>query len=252
MSTASSLSPNQPVAANVRAICAHLRANGSAEHAAGVQWFFKEEIRSHGWYTAPLRAYARVVHRALAADPAALLDAAEALFASPVLEEKVLAVTMLQPSLRHFGGAELRRFAGWLAHVSSWADHDALAMCLIGPLIAADPRRARRVFAWARSRSRWHRRAAAVALIHGVRRGAFTAEATRIARALAGDEDDMVQKGLGWLLREWGKARPQETEPLLLAMRGRTSRLVLRTACERLPPAARARVLGQAPTTSSS
>ena len=253
MTTASLVSPNRPVAANLRAICAHLGAHGSPEHAAGVQWFFKEQVRSHGWYTAPLRAYAREVHRALASDRAALLAAAEALFAREVLEEKILAVTMLQPSLRHFGDAEFRRFEGWLAHASSWADHDALAMCLLGPLIGADPRRARRAFAWARSRSRWHRRAAAVSLIHGVRQGGLTAEATRVTRALAADRDDMVQKGLGWLLREWGKVRPQETVPLLLAMRGTTSRLVLRTACERLPAAARARVLRRAaPPTSSS
>jgi len=32
-----------------------LKRGGSAEHAAGVQWFFKEEIKSHGWYTADLR-----------------------------------------------------------------------------------------------------------------------------------------------------------------------------------------------------
>lgn len=29
-----------------------LKDGGSAEHAAGVQWFFKDEIKSHGWYTA--------------------------------------------------------------------------------------------------------------------------------------------------------------------------------------------------------
>jgi 3-methyladenine DNA glycosylase AlkD len=251
MTTVAPLSPDRSVAANVRAISAHLAAHGSAEHAAGVQWFFKEAVRSYGWYTAPLRAYARSVHGALASDPAALVGAAGALFARPVLEEKILAVTMLQPSVRHFGAAEFRRFEGWLAHVSSWADHDALAMCLIGPLMAAHPPRSRRVFVWARSRSRWHRRASAVALIHGVRHGGFTAEATRITRTLATDDDDMVQKGLGWLLREWGKVRPEETEPLLLAIRGRTSRLVLRTACERLPAAARARVLGRASTSSS-
>ena len=56
-----------------------------------------------------------------------------------------------------------------------------------------------------------------------------------MTHALAGDRDDMVQKGLGWLLREWGKVRPAETVPLLMAIRGRASRLVLRTACEKLP-----------------
>ncbi|MGB6385594.1 MAG: hypothetical protein WBE52_03735 [Terriglobales bacterium] len=32
-----------------------LKNGGSADHATGVQWFFKEEIKSHGWYTAALR-----------------------------------------------------------------------------------------------------------------------------------------------------------------------------------------------------
>jgi len=244
MPTPALSAPNRTVAARARAICRHLKANGSPEHAAGVQGFFKEHVRSYGWYTAPLRAYARTVHRELAADPAMLLAVAETLFASPVLEEKVVAVTMLQPSLRRFGAGEFRRFARWLDHVSSWADHDALAMFLLGPLMADHPADVRRVFGWARARDRWHRRAAAVSLIHGVRRGLFAGEATRVTHALAGDGDDMVQKGLGWLLREWGKVRPAETEPLLLHIRGRTSRLVLRTACERLPAAARTRVLG--------
>jgi len=237
--------PTRPIVSQVRAICRHLETRGSPEHAAGVQWFFKEAVRSHGWYTAPLRAYARTVHRALASDQARLLAVADALFARPVLEEKVVAVTMLQPSLRRFGAAEFRRFERWLDRVSSWADHDALAMFLLGPLMADDPARASRVFRWARASDRWHRRAAAVSLIHGIRRGGFTAEATRITHALAADHDDMVQKGLGWLLREWGKVRPADTEPLLLDIRDRTSRLVLRTACERLPAAARARVLGR-------
>jgi hypothetical protein len=126
----------------VRAICRHLETNGSPQHAAGVQWFFKEAVRSHGWYTAPLRAYARTVHRALAADPGVLLAVADALFARPVLEEKAVAVTMLQPSLRRFGAAEFRRFERWLDRVSSWADHDALVMFLLGPLMADDPARA--------------------------------------------------------------------------------------------------------------
>jgi 3-methyladenine DNA glycosylase AlkD len=82
-----------------------------------------------------------------------------------------------------------------------------------------------------------------VSLIDGVRRGAFSAEASAIAHRLAGDRDDMVRKGLGWLLREWGKARPHEAVPLLMDIRPRTSRLVLRTACERLPARERTRIL---------
>jgi 3-methyladenine DNA glycosylase AlkD len=229
----------------VRRIVTHLKTHGSPERAAGIQRFFKEEARSHGWKTADLRRYARTLGDELRADPAALLDVAEALFQSVVLEEKGLGVLILQRSLRTFGPAEFRRFERWFRHVASWADHDALAMFLIGPMMTAEPSRSARALSWTRSTDRWHRRAAAVSLIDGVRHGLFTAEAATVTDRLMADRDDMVQKGLGWLLREWGKVRPGETVPLLMSIRERTSRLVLRTACERLPPASRARILAK-------
>ena len=111
--------PHTSPASIVRGIVAHLREDGSPEHAAGVQWFFKEEVRSHGWYTAALRRYARALHHQLAADQALMLEVAGRLFAGSYLEEKALAVTMLQPSLRRFGSTEFRRFETWLGQVSS-------------------------------------------------------------------------------------------------------------------------------------
>jgi 3-methyladenine DNA glycosylase AlkD len=57
------------------------------------------------------------------------------------------------------------------------------------------------------------------------------------------DEDDMVQKGLGWLLRETAKANPERTIPYLMSIRAKAPRLVLRTACETLPVAIRKKVL---------
>jgi len=228
----------------VRDIVAHLKAHGSPEHAAGVQWFFKEEVRSHGWYTADLRRYARVLHKELAPGQPLLLDVAERLFAGSVLEEKALAVTMLEPSLKRFGGAEFARFERWLGKVSSWADHDALAMYLIGPMMVAEPERAKRPLCWSSSPNRWRRRAAAVSLIHGIRRGLFYGEARAVTERLVADRDDMVQKGLGWLLREWGKYDPKAALPVLMDIRARAARLVLRTACETLTPAQRKHILG--------
>jgi 3-methyladenine DNA glycosylase AlkD len=254
--------PVKGAAAQVKAIRAHLEAHGSTEHAAGVQWFFKEEVRSYGWYTADLRTYARELHKGLSADPPLMLDVADRLFNGKSLEEKALAVVMVARSLpapraaarraktpprAAFvpGNAEFARFVSWLDTVSTWADHDALAMFLIGPMLVAVPSRARQVHRWARSKNRWRRRAAAVSLIRGIQQGLFVEDATRVTRALSADPDDMVQKGLGWLLRVWGSVRPAELVPLLVDIRPRTSRLVLRTACERLPAAERERVLAR-------
>ena len=239
------MTPYTSPARRVTAIRKHLRTHGSEEHAAGVQWFFKETIRSHGWYTDDLRRYASVVHKTVAADPACALAVADALFHSAVLEEKILAVFLAQPMMLRVGAREFTRFDRWLDQVASWADHDALAMFVLGPLFIADTSRVRRVFAWARSRNRWRRRASAVTLIHGVRKGLFKTEAAAIADRLVGDTDDMVQKGLGWLLREWCKHHPADAIPVVMKIRPDAYRLVLRTACETLTPAQRRRILGR-------
>ncbi|HSP92544.1 MAG TPA: DNA alkylation repair protein [Vicinamibacterales bacterium] len=239
------MQPKRSVPSVAQAIVRHLKAHGSPEHAAGVQRYFSEPVRSYGWYAADLRRYAKTLHARLAADPALLIDVAERLFAGAVLEEKALAVTMLEPSLKRFGGAEFARFERWLGKVRSWADHDALTMCLIGPMMVAEPARAKRPLRWAASPNRWRRRAAAVSLIHGIRRGRFYREATTVTARLVDDRDDMVQKGLGWLLREWAKHDPKAALPVLIDIRPRASRLVLRTGCEKLSPAQRAVVLGR-------
>ena len=110
-------------------------------------------------------------------------------------------------------------------------------------MVAAKPARTRNVFRWLKSPNRWRRRAACVALIRGARAKMFFPEITKLSNLLLADEDDMVQKGLGWLLRETAKFDAGRTVPYLMKIRGHAPRLVLRTACETLPPAVRKRIL---------
>ena len=230
------------VAAHIRGV---LKDGGSASHAEGVQWFFKEEIKSRGWYTAELRKVAARFRRTILHDRDMdfLLQVADRLFQGRVLEEKVFAVLLLEKLVHRFGDPEFRLFESWLSRISSWADHDALVHYLIAPMVAAKTARTKYVFVWAKSPDRWHRRAACVALIRGTRRKMFLPEIQRLSNLLLGDQDDMVQKGLGWLLRETVKADPRRTIPYLTKIRPRTPRLVLRTASETLNKSDRAKIL---------
>jgi 3-methyladenine DNA glycosylase AlkD len=222
-----------------------LKDGGSAPHAEGVQHFFKEEIKSRGWYTAELRKVAVRFRRTIQREQGTgfLVKVADDLFCGDVLEEKVFGIFLLQTRTHDFGDSEFRLFESWLDRVSSWADHDGLVHYLIAPMIAAEPRRAGFVFRWAKSKKRWHRRAACVALIQGTRQKLFFPQIVRLSNILLSDEDDMVQKGLGWLLRETAKADPKRTLPYLMKICGRAPRLVLRTACETLSLATRKRIL---------
>jgi len=222
-----------------------LKQGGSAEHASGVQWFFKEEIKSHGWYTANLRRAVRRCRQEILRkhDFSFLVAVADRLFSGSVLEERIAAVFLLEKLDPKFGESEFHRFEAWLDRIRSWADHDALAHYLIAPMVAAKPARAAAVFRWAKSPDRWHRRAACVALIQGTRQKKFLAQIKKLSDMLLADEDDMVQKGLGWLLRETAKYDAKRTVPYLMKIRGRAPRLVLRAACETLPASTRKRIL---------
>jgi len=226
-----------------------MKVGGSAQHAAGVQWFFKEEIKSHGWYTQDLRRSAKALRRKIREEFGLefLVRVADRLFTGKVLEEKIYAVFLLEKLTHELSDAEFKLLESWLSRISSWADHDGLVHYLIGPMIVAKPARSKRVFLWARSADRWHRRAACVALIHATRKKIVFAQVVRLSNLLLKDEDDMVQKGLGWLLRETAKADARRTVPYLMSIRGRASRLVLRTACETLPEQARKRILSKTP-----
>jgi 3-methyladenine DNA glycosylase AlkD len=230
------------VAARIRRA---LKTGGSAEHAAGVQWFFKDEIKSHGWYAADLRRAAVRFRRELKKDRGLdfLVEVADHLFSGTVLEEKVAAVFLLEKLDTEFGDREFDLFESWLDRISSWADHDGLVHYLIAPMVAAKPARAKTAFRWAKSPNRWQRRAACVALIRGARAKMFFPAITKLSNALLTDDDDMVQKGLGWLLRETAKYNAKRTVPYLMKIRGRAPRLVLRTACETLPAGVRKQIL---------
>lgn len=224
-----------------------LRDGGSAEHATGVQWFFKNEIKSHGWYTAALRKAMRRLRREILKQHNLqfLTAIADELFSGSVLEEKIAAVFLLEGLTAHCGDPEFCLFEAWLDRISSWADHDALVHDLIAPMIVAKPSRKKNVFRWAKSPKRWQRRAACVALIRGTRLRMFFPEIVRLSNSLLTDDDDMVQKGLGWLLRETAKFDAKRTVPYLLKIRQSAPRLVLRTACETLPAAQKKKVLGR-------
>jgi 3-methyladenine DNA glycosylase AlkD len=230
------------IASQIRRV---LKEGGSAEHAEGVQWFFKEKIKSHGWYTADLRRTARLFRREIRADHGLehLIAIADQLFSGSVLEEKIVGVFLLENLDSEFGDREFGLFQSWIERISSWADHDALVHDLIAPMVVAKPARVKSVFRWAKSSQRWHRRAACVALIRGSRRKMFFEEITRLSDSLLDDEDDLVRKGLGWLLRETAKFDRKRTVPYLIKIRHHAPRLVLRTACETLPAKLKRKIL---------
>jgi 3-methyladenine DNA glycosylase AlkD len=169
-----------------------------------------------------------------------------ALWASHSHEEGALVCYVYRRFAKQCGPREFALFTLWLdRYVDNWAHTDGLSLWLLGASIANDPALIDKLDSWTSSKNRWKRRAAAVALVYSAKRGEHTRAIVRIAAPLIEDEDDMVQKGVGWLLKETYPKKPTEVVRFLLAKRAKTTRLVLRYAAEKMTAADKSRVLAR-------
>lgn len=214
--------------------------------AESAQRFFKDEPVQHRGVTAPeIQRIARDVYSRIKKWPAADRDRlCNALWATRRHEEGALVCYVYRRFAKQCGAREFALFTRWLdRYVDNWALTDGLALWLLGASIANDATLIDKLDSWTQAKNRWKRRAAAVALVYSAKRGEHTRAILRIAAPLIEDKDDMVQKGVGWLLKETYPKKPAAVVRFLTANRAKTTRLVLRYAAEKMTAADRARVL---------
>ena len=170
---------------------------------------------------------------------------ADVLMKDRYLEVKSVGIELVARYRRVLSPRALPTVKRWLARgdSSNWATTDTICGLLIGPLIVSHPKLAAPVAAWAGHRNMWVRRAAAVSLIPSVRKGAALDLAYEVARRLHPDREDLIQKAVGWMLREAGKADPARLERYLRRHGPSIPRTTVRYAIERMPATTRKAVL---------
>ncbi|MCL2731364.1 MAG: DNA alkylation repair protein [Actinomycetia bacterium] len=169
----------------------------------------------------------------------------DVLLHSRVHEERFAGLLVLAEQVRTARGAERRAIVDFYlartGRVDNWDLVDGSAHTVLGPWLVDGPQDALDVLdALAASSWLWDRRIAVVATLALVREGCF--EPTfRLALALRQEQEPLIHKALGWMLREIGR----RDEPLVVAFLDRhvdgLPRVTVRCATERLSPGARAR-----------
>jgi 3-methyladenine DNA glycosylase AlkD len=204
-------------------------------------------LRFYNVGTQAMRAFARSIYLANR-DVWSIDDAmaiADELIADPYLEAKSVGIELVARFRRDFTPKLLPRWKTWLSnnHSANWATTDAICGALIGPLLVRHPRFADQMRAWSHDRNMWVRRASIVGLIPLVRNGVALDVAYAIARTLHRDTEDLIQKAVGWTLREAGKADARRLERYLRANGPSIPRTTVRYAIERFPDAKRRALL---------
>jgi 3-methyladenine DNA glycosylase AlkD len=214
----------------------HMRSLSSPEAAAQARRFFKTEVGGYaegdiflGLKTAVLRQLAGRF-RALGLDEITLL------LRSAVHEDRMLALLILgrrvsdsEPATRK---AVYKLYLAHTQHINNWDLVDASAPEIVGGYLVDKSRQP--LHRLAASSNMWERRISIVATHHFIRRNDF-ADTVRIAEKLLADQEDLIHKAVGWMLREVGK-RHQPTLEAFLQRHGRVMpRTTLRYAIERFP-----------------
>jgi len=132
--------------------------------------------------------------------------------------------------------ADFKLFERWLKkYVASWGQCDHLCCRALGYTVQQYPEMTAQTKIWTRSKNRWERRAAAVSLIKAVSDGQLLDEVFKTADLLLTDENDMVQKGYGWMLKDASKCFPDEVFAYVMRNKDAMPRTALRYAIERYP-----------------
>jgi 3-methyladenine DNA glycosylase AlkD len=169
----------------------------------------------------------------------------EGMLARPQLEARVTGFLLLERFAAVFPPSLLGRTERWLrsGRCDNWALVDALCQCVLTPLLRRYPHRAPRTAAWAASPNLWLRRASLVWMVPLARHGERLEEAYAAVTRLLRDQEDLIHKACGWLLREAGRTDEARLRRFLLHHGPRLPRTTLRYAIERYEERERARLL---------
>ena len=221
----------------IRALQARLLKNIDEKTRLTYQSFFKEKVLYHGVKMSVVNKLASEFYKQIRyLSKYDIFSLCEELLKTDYGEEAAIAFKWAYRLNSHYESEDFNLFETWLEKfVNSWAKCDEFCNHSIGSLVVRYPEYVQDLKRWARSDNRWMRRASAVTLVIPVRRGLFLADAFEIADMLLLDEDDLVRKGYGWLLKETSRLHRQEVYEYVIKYKNVMPRVALRYAIELMP-----------------
>lgn len=172
------------------------------------------------------------------------LENIQALLMSAFHEERLFALLLL---VRKFAkGDEKEKTAIYNFYlknthrINNWDLVDSSASHIVGGYLESRDRKI--LYKLAQSASVWERRIAVISTFQFIGNNQFD-DALKLARQLLNDEEDLIHKAVGWMLREIGKRNVAVEKAFLQAHYKKMPRTMLRYAIEKFPEQERKKYL---------
>jgi 3-methyladenine DNA glycosylase AlkD len=223
-----------PLVARVRN---ELLANADEKTKNSFRRFFKESAQCYGVKTPTVGKIAKKHWKEAASlGKQKIFALCNELLSSGFTEEAFVVSYWLPNLAEKLEPEDLDLFSAWIEkYLDNWAKLDGFCNHTVGGLVERHPKEVSQLKRWTGSSSRWLKRAAAVSLIVPAKKGKFLPEIFEISDALLSDEDDLVRKGYGWLLKEASRIHQAEVFNYVMKNRQTMPRTALRYAIELMP-----------------
>lgn len=229
----------------VRNLLREINAVDTPANRTDYQRFFKEKLEHPvGMKTPVLRRVSNKVFRSVKSQGKnKILDICDEMLEGGRRYTRFVAFEWAGKLEEQYEKKDFARFERWLRnYVDDWAACDHLCG-ILGKLIAEFPDLSARRKKWTRSENLWLRRASAVALIEPVRSGLLLEDIFETAEILLRDEEDLVQKGYGWMLKVTGDYFFEDARKFVVKHKNEMPRTALRYAIEKWPAAQRSKAM---------
>ncbi len=165
-----------------------------------------------------------------------ILDICQELLDSGTWAERIIAFQWAFQLRKRYEKEDFNTFERWLkAHVTGWSSCDDLCTHAMGELLHQFPELLPKVKEWTSSENMWKRRGAAVTMVYPIRRGKYLEVVFEIADSLFHDDEELVLKGYGWMLKEASVTYRREVYDYVMKNRATMPRTALRYALEKMP-----------------
>jgi 3-methyladenine DNA glycosylase AlkD len=218
------------------AIKKELRRLSNREHAASLQRYFKTGKGEYGEGDRFLGIKIPVLRKLAKEYQGISIREISELIKSRFHEERMLSLLLLVDIFRRASEKDKKTiYAFYFSHtkyINNWDLVDVSAGKIVGAYLL--DRDKKQLYLWAESKNLWKRRISIISTSYFISHHKF-ADTLNIAEMLLGDEEDLIHKAVGWMLREVGQRDLELEEEFLRKHCRRMPRTMLRYAIEKFP-----------------
>lgn len=167
----------------------------------------------------------------------------QALLNSKIHEERTIALSILVTRFQKDVKLREQIYEFYIKNtrnINNWDLVDISSPKIVGGYLNDKPKDI--LFEFVKSKSLWERRIALLATFYFIRNGDYSFS-LKFSEMLLDDREDLIQKAMGWMLREVGKRDLEEEEKFLKKHYKEMGRTALRYAIEKFPEEKRLKYL---------